>query len=62
MNDPSQTHKPVEPTHQAPSSSASNPRQVRSERPGPRTQSVGTPDGGGTSKPPPPGSSVGGRK
>lgn len=39
--------KPVAPTNEPPSSTASNPREVRAERPPPQTQSAGTPDGGG---------------
>ena len=41
-----ETAKPVQPTRQVPSTRASDPRQVRSERPDARTQSVQTPDGG----------------
>jgi hypothetical protein len=46
MNPQYDLAKPVSPTRQAPSTHASDPRQVRQERPDPRTQSVQTPDGG----------------
>jgi hypothetical protein len=47
MIDPAQKEKPVEPTNAQAPSKASNPRQIRKERPAPASQSVGTPDGGG---------------
>ena len=46
MNPKPDLSKPVQPTQQTPSTRASDPRQVRQERPDPRTQSVQTPDGG----------------
>jgi hypothetical protein len=46
MTDPSAKTKPVEPTGPQASSHASNPRDIRAERPDARTQVAGTPDGG----------------
>jgi hypothetical protein len=46
MSSPADKSKPVEPTRQVPSTHASDPRQVRQERPRPGTQAVQTPDGG----------------
>jgi len=46
MSPSEEKSKPVEPTQQVPSTQATNPRQVRRERPSPGTQSVQTPDGG----------------
>jgi hypothetical protein len=49
-NTPRDSAKPVEPTSQTPSTGASNPRDIRNERPGPGSVSAGTPDGGGNAK------------
>jgi hypothetical protein len=52
MNPSQPKDKPVEPTNQTPSSKASNPKEVRAERPKEGTQSAQTPDGGNGSKAP----------
>jgi hypothetical protein len=48
--DPSNQAKPVAPTQPQPSTKATNPREIRQERPDPRTQTVGTPDGSSSAK------------
>jgi hypothetical protein len=52
MNPEEPKDKPVKPTHQVSASTASNPREVRAQRPAAGTQSVQTPDGGGRVKAP----------
>jgi hypothetical protein len=46
MNPKPDLSKPVQPTQQTPSTRASDPREVRQERPDAKTQNVQTPDGG----------------
>jgi hypothetical protein len=54
MNPEEPKDKPVKPTHQASTSTASNPREIRAQRPKEGTQSVQTPDGGSGAKAPRP--------
>jgi hypothetical protein len=50
MDDPSRKEKPVQAANVHPSSEASNPRDIRAEKPDGRTQSVSTPDGRGDTR------------